>query len=122
MGIVYHVHCLDWFEAARTEALRTSGLSYAELEQGGTFMPVVDLAVRYHRPVRYDDEVEIAVSWNDEPPVMRIRFEYEVRRAGESDVLVSGHVTLCFLDRHTQRPVRAPERLRAALGRIHDGD
>ncbi len=122
MGIVYHSHCLDWFEAARTEALRISGFSYAELERNGTSMPVVDLAVRYHRAVRYDDLLEITVSWGDEPPVTRIRFEYEVRREDEPDLLVSGHVTLCFLDRETGKPVRAPDALRAALGRIPERD
>jgi len=118
MGVVYHVHCIDWFEAARTEALRTSGVSYAEVERAGIFMPVVDLAVRYRRAVLYDDCVEITVSWPDEPPVTRIRFDYEVRREGESEVLIDGHVTLCFLDRTTKRPVRAPETLRAAMQRI----
>lgn len=120
MGIVYHVHCLDWFEAARTEALRSSGLSYGEVERNGIFMPVVDLAVRYIRPVLYDDMVEIRVSWSDDPPVTRLRFDYEVLREGESDILISGHVTLCFLDRESGRPVRAPDALREALGRIND--
>ena len=120
MGVVYHVHCLDWFEAARTEALRTTGVSYADVEKGGIFMPVVDLAVKYRRAVLYDDRVEITVSWADEPPVTRIRFDYEVRREGESEVLIDGHVTLCFLDRTTKRPVRAPEALRAAIQRISE--
>jgi len=118
MGVVYHVHCLDWFEAARTEALRTSGVSYAELERDGIFMPVVDLAVRYRRAVLYDDSVAITVAWSDEPPVTRIRFDYEVRRDGEAEVLIDGHVTLCFIDRATRRPVRAPGKLRAAMRRI----
>lgn len=122
MGFVYHVHCLDWFEAARTEALRTSGLSYRELEEGGIFMPVVDLAVRYHRPVFYDDVVVIEVSWSDEPPDSRMRFDYAVRRKDEPAVLISGHVTLCFISRDGRRPLRAPESLRNAVSRISKGD
>jgi acyl-CoA thioester hydrolase len=118
MGLVYHVHCLDWFEAARTEALRSSGISYREIEESGVSMPVVDLAVRYHRPVRYDDRIEIGVTWTGEAPVARIRFDYEVRREDEPDVLVSGHVTLCFVDRASGRPVRAPGMLRDALERL----
>jgi acyl-CoA thioester hydrolase len=81
-------------------------------------MPVVDLAVRYHRPVRYDDRIEIGVTWTGEAPVARIRFDYEVRREDEPDVLVSGHVTLCFVDRASGRPVRAPGMLRDALERL----
>jgi len=118
MGIVYHTHCIDWFEAARTEALRSSGIAYRDLEESGLIMPVVDLAVRYRRPVRYDDRIEIRTAWSDAPPATRLRFDYEVRREGEPEVLVEGHVTLCFVDRASGRPIRAPEPVRDALGRV----
>ena len=35
MGVVYHTHYLDYFEEARTEALRSFGLAYRELEESG---------------------------------------------------------------------------------------
>jgi acyl-CoA thioester hydrolase len=35
-----------------------------------------------------------------------------VRRQGEPELLVSGHVTLCFLDAARNRPISAPERIR----------
>lgn len=108
MGLVYHTHYVDYFEAARTEMLREMGLAYRELEDSGVIMPVVDLALQYRRPARYDDLLEI-VARVHEPPSTRVRIEYEVRRAGESDTLVEGHVTLCFVDRARNRPVRAPQ-------------
>lgn len=108
MSLVYHTHYLDYFEAARTEMLRELGLAYKDLEDSGLIMPVVDLSVQYKRPAHYDDLLEIMVR-APEMPSMRIRLEYEVRRSGESDVLVTGHVTLCFIDRARNRPVRAPE-------------
>ena len=42
MGVVYHAHYLDYFEAARTEALRAWGLPYKALEDAGVQMPVVE--------------------------------------------------------------------------------
>ena len=63
MGVVYHSHVLDWFEAARTEALREAGLPYRALEESGIIMPVVDLAVKYHASVLYDDLVEIEATF-----------------------------------------------------------
>ncbi|GIV61581.1 acyl-CoA thioesterase [Rhodocaloribacter litoris] len=108
MGLVYHTHYLDYFEAARTEALREMGLAYRELEAAGIVMPVVELAVQYRAPARYDDLLEITSRFAGGVPRVRVRIDYEVRRAGEPDLLVTGHVTLCFFDTARQRPVPAP--------------
>ena len=120
MGVVYHAHVLDWFEAARTEALRAAGLPYAELEAGGVVIPVVDVAVRYHASVRYDDLVEVEAVF-PEPPRVRLPVDYAVRRSGEDAVLVSGRVTLCFVDRERGRPVAAPTLVREAFARAGRG-
>ena len=73
-------------------------------------MPVVDLQVRYHQPARYDDLLEVTVRF-PEMPAVRVRAEYEVRRAGEPKLLVSGTVVLCFFDTARRRPIRAPQPL-----------
>ncbi len=113
MGVVYHAHVLDWFEAARTEALRQAGLAYRELEASGVVMPVVDLSVRYHASVRYDDLVGVEATF---PSVgVRLPVDYAVRRVGEDAVLVSGRVTLCFVDVARGRPVAPPARVRAVF-------
>ena len=116
MGLVYHTHYIDYFEASRTEALRAMGLAYKDLEASGVIMPVVDLAVHYRRPARYDDLLEIT-SRIAEVPSSRVRIDYEVRRAGEPAVLVTGHVTLCFVDAARNRPIRAPEPVAEAFAR-----
>ena len=115
MGVVYHAHVVDWFEAARTEALREAGLPYRELEESGVIMPVVDLSVKYHASVFYDDLVEVEASF---PSVgVRLPIDYAVRRVGEEKVLISGRVTLCFVDRERRRPVAPPDRVRAVFER-----
>ena len=35
MGVVYHSNYLVYFEIGRTEMMRNSGISYAELEERG---------------------------------------------------------------------------------------
>ncbi len=117
MGIVYHTHYLDFFEFARTEALREMGLAYKSLEAEGVIMPVIDLAVQYKKPARYDDLLEIRTIFAGGPPRMRVRIDYEVRRAGEDDMLVTGHVTLCFVDVARQRPIPAPDAVRVVFER-----
>ena len=116
MGVVYHTHYVDYFEAARTEALREMGLAYKALEAMGVQMPVIDLAVQYKRPAAYDDLIEITALMTD-VPATRVRVDYEVRRAGEDVLLVTGHVTLCFMDVQRGRPIRAPEAVVAVFER-----
>ena len=117
MGVAYHAHAVDWFEAARTEALRAAGMPYKELEASGIILPVVDLSVRYRRSIHYDDLIEVIASV--EPPSgVRLRTTYAVRVVGEpeADVRVEGTVLLAFVDAARGRPARVPERVAALLG------
>ena len=109
MGIVYHAHYLDYFEAARTEGLREMGLAYKALEESGIIMPVIDLAVQYKRPARYDDLLDIKTVFTETTPRVRIPISYEVRRVDEPALLVTGQVTLCFFDVKRGCPIAAPE-------------
>lgn len=59
MGVGYHGAYLPWLELARTQWLREQAVSYRELESGGTHLPVVELAIRYRSPCRYDDELSV---------------------------------------------------------------
>lgn len=59
MGVAHHAAYAPWLEIGRTELLRQTGISYAQLEQQGCFLVIVRLAINYKRPVRYDDIVEV---------------------------------------------------------------
>lgn len=118
MGIVYHSHYLDYFEAARTEALRAFGYSYREMEDNGVIMPVIDVSIQYHEGAKYDDLVDIRTVMTLSSSQTRVRFDYEVSRTGESDILVTGGVTLCFFDVARKRPVRAPQAVLDLVSRL----
>ncbi len=115
MGIVFHTHYVDWFEYARTEALRDIGLPYKVIQDSGVTLPVVDLAVKYHESARYDDlvviETEAALSSSN----LRLTCSYRILRSSDQKLLVTGHVTLCFLEKGKTRPVPAPVVLQKAL-------
>lgn len=114
MGVVYHTHYLDHFEAARTEALREAGLAYKDLEASGILMMVTEATLRYHRPARYDDVIEIEATFT-ESAGPRIPIDYAVRREGHERVLVSGRVVLTCVDRATMRPMPTPPAVREAF-------
>ncbi|HZW10572.1 MAG TPA: thioesterase family protein [Phycisphaerales bacterium] len=84
MGVAHHSAYVPWLEEARTELLRASGVSYAQLEAEGVFLAVVRLETTYRRPARYDDVVEVRVRVVGGSRV-KIRHEYKVvlaERAG----------------------------------------
>jgi len=59
MGVVHHASYIPWLEMGRTELLRDGGLSYAQLEAQGVLLVIVKLDVKYRRPARYDDLLEV---------------------------------------------------------------
>lgn len=86
MGVAHHASFIPWLEHARTELLRDTGVTYAALEREGVFLVVTKLEVRYRRPARYDDVLEIATCVEGGSRV-KIRHTYEVRvlEPGDAD-------------------------------------
>lgn len=77
MGVAHHASYAPWLEMGRTELLRTSGVSYADLEKAGVFLVIVKLELRYKRPIRYDDVVEVRTRVVGSSRV-KIEHEYEL--------------------------------------------
>ena len=107
MGVVHHSNYVKFFEVARTEWLRASGLTYAEMERRGVMMPIVDVAVKYRNPALYDELISVT-AFVDESPKARMVFRYEVRGEDGREI-ASGSTTLGFIDKETRRPMRAPQ-------------
>ena len=109
-GAVYHANYVIWFEAGRSDTMREHGVPYAELERLGILLPVMDLHVRYHRPARYDQLVEV---WTHVAELTRskVRFGYSVRLPGDSQPLATGHTLHPFVDKDNRilRMDRYPE-------------
>ena len=79
MGVAHHASYAPWLEMGRTELLRTSGLSYADLERAGVFLVVTKLEIRYRRPIVYDDVVEVRTAVESAGRV-KLRQRYELVR------------------------------------------
>ena len=116
MGIVHHSNYIKFFEVARTEWLRSAGLTYAEMERRGVMMPIVDVNVKYRQPAYYDELLSVTAIVED-MPMARMLFKYEIRGEDGRDI-ASGSTTLGFIDRETRRPQRAPKWLMEVLERV----
>jgi acyl-CoA thioester hydrolase len=110
MGIVYYANYLVWFEVGRTELLRSLGWSYREMEDEGIGLPVIEASCLYHRPARYDDELEIRTKGTLLSAV-RMQFDYEIMRNPGGELIVSGR-TLHAAVNGDGRPARLPARVR----------
>jgi acyl-CoA thioester hydrolase len=110
MGVVYYAHYFVWFEVGRTDLLRDAGWSYREMELEGIALPVIEAHCEYHRPARYDDELEIRTTGSRRSPV-RVAFEYKVVRPSDAATIATGRTMHAALDRNG-RPCRLPDRVK----------
>jgi acyl-CoA thioester hydrolase len=109
MGLLHHANYLVYFEQARTELLRSFGLTYRDLEDQGFLLVLTKIEVRYKRPAHYDDLLMIRTTV-ERTTAVRIDHRYEVLRDGL--LLAEGATTLACVDRDG-RPQALPEALRA---------
>jgi acyl-CoA thioester hydrolase len=112
MGVVYYANYLRFFESSRNEFIRAKGLRYRDFEgEYGLVLPVVEAAVQYRKPARYDDLLTVEISL-DEARRASARFGYRILRQGE--LLATGHTVHACVDRDG-RVKRMPEALLARL-------
>src|SRR2546428_758440 len=112
MGVVYHANYLVWFDRARTELMRETGLTYKELEQQGVYLAVSEVHIRYLAPARYDDLIRIRC-WVRELASRRVTFGYAVEHAEQGTLLATGETALLSLT-HRHTLTRLPDHVRAA--------
>jgi len=114
MGYVYYGNFAAYYEVARTEAFRSLGIQYKQMEQGGVMMPVLEMRTKYIRPARYDDLLTIKMMLRNKPAGTRILFEYEVFNEGK-ELLNVGETTMVFVDMKSGRPIPLPENILSKL-------
>ena len=107
MGFVHHSVYPIYFEMARTELLRQSGHAYAAIEKAGIFIVVVKININFHRPARYDEELDITAQLVRSAGA-RIEHNYLIARNKEK--LVTGSTTLACID-PSGKPLPVPDQL-----------
>ena len=120
MGYVYYGNYATYFEAARTEMLRSLGFTYREWEDSGIILPVRELHIRYHAPAFYDDLLTIRTILK-ELPAARISFFHEIYNE-KAEKICSGNLDLVFVDSKTGRPTRAPREFLDSIMRAANSD
>ena len=96
MGIVYYTRYLEYFEAARTELLRSIGLDVRIIEQMGYFLPVISCHCDYKKSAKFDDELSIVTKIN-ESPRSSMKIEYDVFNSSK-ELLATGYTVHSFIN------------------------
>jgi acyl-CoA thioester hydrolase len=107
MGTFANGRALDWFECGRNEFLRQIGLSYAQVETKGVFLPVVEAHVNYLGRARYDDLLTVTTSAAMSGRA-RVRFDVKIAQADGGAAVAEGHTIHAFCDA-AGKPSRPPE-------------
>ncbi len=114
MGVVYHGNYAQLYEIGRTEALRSLGLTYKQIESTGVIMPVTEIHSRFLRPAVYDDLLTVVTIVKEMPLHSKIVFHNEIYNEKE-ELLNAGDVTLYFLDAGTKKRTDMPATIKEKL-------
>ena len=105
-GVVFYANYLRFFERARTEWLRASGHSQQQLRLAtGAIFIVTDTSVRYRKPARLDDQLEVTVDPGRKTHT-RLSFVQQAWRGPE--LLTEGTIAVACVDAATFRPRAIP--------------
>ncbi len=104
-GVVWHGSYITWMEEARVECLRSIGVNFADLVAIGCDLPVVELAVRYHRQIRMGMAAIVKTRMADISGV-RINWDYQIQSPDGQELYVTARVTLVAVDREKGKIMR----------------
>jgi acyl-CoA thioester hydrolase len=120
-GNVWHGAYLTWLEEARVEYLRSVGVEFADLVTAGCDLPVVELAIRYHRSLRMGAAAIVKAKMLEMKGV-RINWDYQIQSPDDQELYITAQVTLVAVDRQSGKIMRRlPASIKDTLAKLASG-
>ena len=117
-GIVWHGSYIVWMEEARVECWRSIGIELADLVALGCDLQVVELSVRYHRPIKLGMAARVRTRMAEVSGV-RINWDYQIQSLDGQELYVTAQVTLVAVDREKGKIMRQlPPAMEDALAKL----
>ena len=88
IGVAWHGHYAKYFEIARCALLERLGYGYDAMRESGFMWPVIDMHVRYVKPMRFGQHVSVKATlreWEN-----RLLIEYLVTDTAQGHRLTKG--------------------------------
>lgn len=96
MNVVWHGNHLRYLEVARCALLEKIGYTYRDMERSGYAWPIVDLRLRYYRPLHFGQQIDIQVAiveWES-----RLKMTYVLTDQVTGVRLARGHTVQVAVD------------------------
>ena len=123
-GIVFYANYLKFMERARTEWLRSIGISQQALKQdSGSMFVVTDTQLKYLAPARLDDLLSVSASITTKgrasitisqeirlsrPPILRQVLSNQESPHSDEQLICHGTICIAWVDALTLKPGRIP--------------
>jgi acyl-CoA thioester hydrolase len=106
-GIIHHSAFIIYLEVARVEFFKLLRCDINEIERQKMFCPVIDLSVKYLKPLRSLEDIVIHVTVG---PFSKVRFclNYQIFR--EETCVATASVSHCFLN-EAFKPIPIPSQI-----------
>ena len=104
MGVVWHGHYVRFLEQARCALLDKIGYNYEDMVESGYLWPIVDMRIKYVRPIKFAEEIRVVATLTEYEYRLRITYEIfhrdddaTITKAETTQVAVAhGSDELCF--------------------------
>lgn len=99
LQIAWHGHYCKYLELARCAMLDKIGYGYMEMKDTGYVWPIVDLRLRFIRPVRFGQRIRVSAELVEYE--YRMKIKYQLSDAETGIVLAKGHTIQAAVDANT---------------------
>jgi len=118
MQVVWHGNYARFLELARCALMEKIGYSYDEMAESGYLWPIVDMHLKYVRPIVLAQEIEVRATLVDYEHRLKIDYRISDTRTGE--VLTKAQTTQAAVtadkrELSLESPAMLIERVRALL-------
>jgi acyl-CoA thioester hydrolase len=99
IGAAWHGHYAKYFEIARCKLLETFGYGYDAMRDSGYMWPIIDLHVRYVKPLRFNQRIVVKATlreWEN-----RLLIDYLVTDEASGARLTKGRTSQVAVDMQT---------------------
>lgn len=104
-GIIHHSAYAIYLEVARLEFFKAHGIDINDLEQEKMYCPVIDLSLKYLKPLRSLEEIDIEISIG---AFSKVKFSLNYLILRKQTCVAKGVVSHCFLN-GSFRPIPIPD-------------
>jgi len=118
LQVVWHGNYVRFLEQARCSLLDRIGFNYPEMARTGFVWPIVDLRIKYVRPIRFGQEVVVSATLAEYEN--RLKIDYRIRDGQSGEVLTKAHTVQVAVDAESgelclESPTVLTDRVRGCL-------